>query len=497
VDRLACVNVAALPLQILLRANPTWVSLPAAVVEDDRPHALVLHLNVFAYRAGVRSGQRYATALTLARDLRAGTVRPSQIAQEVDVLGDRLRRYTPHVEPSSEIPGVFWLDAGGLDRLYRSLQAWADGIRADLRGAGVQATVAVGFTRFGVYALAKSHRGTVMCTDAADERVKVQRVSLARLNLDPDDRDRLLALGIDTLGGFLGLPGAGIRARFGRTMEALYRLASGDRWSPLVPVPAEERYERSVDFDVPETNVDRLLFVVKRLLDGLASAIVRQSHTIVEVVVHLTLDDRSERVERVRPAAPTLDVAQFLTLVRLRLDARRAADGSRSGRVGFTGGIVAMRLTTETCPATPDQRRLFPEHGRRDLASAYEAFARLRAECGEHSVVRARLCDAHLPAARFAWEPIGPEARLPAHATVRVVASRPLVRRIFTRPILIVAGAEGAAGTEQCGPYVVSGGWWGGGVRRDYYYAHAASGGVRWLYYDHRRQCWFLQGCVE
>lgn len=58
-ERLACVNVAAFPLQLLLRTHPEWRARPVAVVADDRPQALVLHANARARRAGVHTGQRY------------------------------------------------------------------------------------------------------------------------------------------------------------------------------------------------------------------------------------------------------------------------------------------------------------------------------------------------------------------------------------------------------------------------------------------------------
>jgi protein ImuB len=367
----------------------------------------------------------------------------------------------------------------------------------------------VGFSRFGVYALAVSHRGTVVCRDAAEERARVQQVPLSRLDLEPDVRERLLALGISTVGGFLRLPGSGIRARFGRAMASLYQLAAGQRWAPLVPVPAEEPFARSVDFDAPERHVERLVFVIKRLLDALVAALARQAQAVVAITLHMKLDDRTTRVERVKPAAPTLDVPQLLTLIRLRLDTLR-----------LSAGIVALRVTADPCPATPDQCRLFTEQTRRDREAADQALARIRAECGDDSVVRAHLIEAHLPAARFVWEPL---EQVPARSMPHVVAARPLVRRIYVAPVPLETGKTGTAPVfgrhrwlSTCiddrkrglspfslfhGPYVMSGGWWGtpprSVVHRYYYFVHMPGGELWWVYYDHVRQRWFLQGQIQ
>jgi protein ImuB len=488
VDRLACVDAAALPLQLLLRAHPDWVQQPVApvvVIDVDRPQGRVLWLNERARRAGVRSGQRYATALALAKDLRAAVVTPAEIDESVRALSDCLRHYSPHVEPSTVTPGVFWLDAGGLNRLYPSMQDWASAVRLELQRAGVRATVAVGVSRFGSYALAKFHHGITICLDAGEERAAVDRVPLSALDLEPNARERLSALGIETVGDFLRLPGDAVRQRLGAAADAIYQLAAGRRWAPLVPAPPEVSHERELLFDTPETSIERVLFVVKRLLDSLIADLAQQSLAIVDLELNLILDDRTEnspgRVEHVRPASPTLDAVHLLTLVRLRLDAIR-----------LSSGITTLRVTAETCSADPLQLRLL-QQARRDPDAAHQACARLRAEFGEDAVVRARLCDAHLPGARFVWERF---ERLPMQTAARVVAARPLVRRIFAKPEARTMNLEPGI-RNLCGPYTLSGGWWGGGVHRDYYFAETGEGALRWMYYDHRRKRFYLQGGVE
>jgi hypothetical protein len=112
-------------------------------------------------------------------------------------------------------------------------------------------------------------------------------------------------------------------------------------------------------------------------------------------------------------------------------------------------------------------------------------------------VVRARIGDAHLPAAQFEWEPLD---HVPLRSSPHVVATRPLVRRIYAQPVRLAPGFRLQARSPEPdavrGPYIVSGGWWGGGIRRDYYFV-PTGGGLWWVYYDHRTQRFFLQGCVE
>ena len=80
-DRLACVDLPAFPLQLLLRRHPEWCELPAVVVAEDKPQAFILWVNERARQSKILPGQRYAHALGLSRDLRAGVVTEREIEQ--------------------------------------------------------------------------------------------------------------------------------------------------------------------------------------------------------------------------------------------------------------------------------------------------------------------------------------------------------------------------------------------------------------------------------
>ena len=125
----------------------------------------------------------------------------------------------------------------------------------------------------------------------------------------------------------------------------------------------------------------------------------------------------------------------------------------------------------------------------------------MRAQFGDGAVVRARLADAHLPEAQFAWEPVMTVER-PAP---RAVDCRPLVRRLHARPPSAFGGplAPPAFGGQRAplstfgGPHVVSGGWWAEAAHREYYFAAQRGGGTLWIYYDRPRRRWRCQGQVE
>ena len=501
--RLACVDLPAFPLQLLLRRHPEWRAYPAAVVAEDKPQGLVLWVNEKARQQGVLPGFRYAAAFSLANGLRAGEVSPVDSNKAITELAQRLMHFTPEVEPSAEEPGVFWLNGAGLQRLYASPQKWAYAIHNDLRAQGFTTSLAIGFSRFGTYAVAKSKEGIALFRDPAEERSAARAVPLSRLNIEPEFRDTLFKLGVKTVDGLLALPPGGLRERFGKEAHRLYRMAAGDLWTPLEPRAPDEPIVQKYILDDPDDDTTRLLFLIKQLLHPLLATLAKRHQALVALWLSLLVDRNGWLKEPLRPATATLDSVQILDLVRLRLESLQLA-----------AGVVEIELRAESCAATSEQLRLFNERPSRDLDAANRALARLRAEFGDESVVSAKLIDGHLPEARFTWEPLT-RVKLPRNDLNGLnVLNRPtaqvLVRRVVAKPICLAGGPYHSHedgwlilgprhGTidKLTGPYVFSGGWWNREIQREYYYAETRRGDLLWLYYDRIRRRWFWQGSIE
>ena len=518
-DRLACVDLPAFPLQLLLRRHPDWAGYPAAVVAEDKPQGLLLWVNEKARRQGVLPGLRYAAAFSLASTLRAGEVAPAESKKAITHLADHLMRFTPEVEPSVEEPGVFWLNGAGLQHLYASPQQWAYAIHKDLRAQGFTVSLVVGFTRFGTYAVAKAKEGITVFRDPVEERNAAREVALNRLNIEPAFRDMLFKLGIKTVGGLLTLPPGGLRERFGKEAHRLYRRAAGDLWTPLEPRAPDEPARQKYILDDPEDDTTRLLFLIKQLLHPLLATLAQRHQALVALWLSLLIYRNDFFKESLRPAAPTLDAAQILDLIRLRLESLR-----------LPAGVVEIELRAEACAATSEQLRLFAEQPTRDLDAANRALARLRAEFGDEAVVCAKLTDGHLPEARFTWKPLS-RVKLPRNnlnpSTEFILSEveglragsaeqlndnsqNVLVRRVFAKPQRLAGGPYHShedgwliLGPKQgtidklTGPYVLSGGWWNREIQREYYYAETRRGDLLWLYYDRIRRRWFWQGSIE
>ena len=512
-DRWACVSVAALPLQILVRRTRGLRDLPVAVVNEDKPQGKLLWVNDAAFRAGALPGYSYAVALSLVPGLRAGVVSNLEIATATEEIKSVLWEFSPKLEAAEEA-GVFWVDASGLGSLYASLDGWASSLRTRLLDLGCSASVVVGFSRFGSYAMARSIREQRVFEDAEEEREAVARVPLVCLDIEPEFRDVLRKLGIHTVRALLSLPVYGLLMRFGKTAQRLHELAAGELFAPLEPSEWQAPLIERALLDDAERDSTRLLFVIKRLLDPLLGQLALRAQALASLTLTCKLDRRQGTFgpDTLRPAVPSLDVLQLLDLVRLRIETWK-----------LTTGIIEIELEVTGAATSVEQLRVFVEQPRRDLAAGNRALARLRAELGDDAVVRAVLCDGQLPEASFGWQPMTelktPRNPQPSAASFEPVLPdgasaslrrRPLVRRILRKPEQLhapgrhlrddgwlIRGVDHGPVTHVAGPYVVSGGWWVRDVHREYQFVMTRRGELLWMYQDKRRRRLYLHGGFE
>ena len=133
-DRTGCIDVVHFGVQILLQQHPDWRGLKVAQVSEDSVRGLVTGVNAAARDAGIRMGMRLAHAVNLCPGLRAGVVSTGTYAHWRDLLLEILQRFSPAVEPCADLPGVFWLGAAGLERLYPTVNAWTATLPSISRG---------------------------------------------------------------------------------------------------------------------------------------------------------------------------------------------------------------------------------------------------------------------------------------------------------------------------------------------------------------------------
>jgi len=498
VDPLACVSVPYVALQIVLRRYPDYRDISTAIVDELKPMGRILEVNRQARAHRILPGMRYAAGLSLDRNLRAAAVSPDEIEEHVKEIEKILEYFSPRFERSTEDPGTFWVCVKGLERLFGSMDAWADGVVAEVSTYGLISAVVVGYSRFHTYAMARSlRRGKVIFGSQEEEEEAGESLRLDRVGLEPDVLHALERLGIVTVGQFVRLPPSGVQERYGPIATRLHRMARGDLRLPLTPVHHEDALESLVEFEDDEVESTRLLFVIKRELRGLLLRLTARHQDLHTLRVVLRLRGGDTHEHEVRPALPSLDELRILELVRLRLE-----------NLIIPTGVVSLSLLAEGVSMRREQLGLFAG-ARRDLRAASHALARVRAEFGEESVLELREGRSHVPEFQFDLCPTVRVRVTEVHLDAPTPAG--LVRRIQMRPEPLmrfqreplegwyVRGLDAGPVVESHGPFSIRSHWWSADdeIEREYWLATTARGDVFWVYWDLLREQWFFHGEAE
>lgn len=474
-DRWACVDVFELPLQLLLADHPDWHNRPAAVVDRPDPRAEILHLNDRARRRGLRRGMAHSEAVGVVPRLCADAVDTARIDEKSEAIAELLTEHAPRIERDTHHPGVFWLEVTGLLGLYDRWDHWVEPLREQLkRRCDVYAAVVIGFSRFGTFCVVRTTRKSGLFESPERERSAARKAPLRQLELSKKALRTLRRLGIDTVGELLELPPEGMRRRLGEEAFELYRKARGDlgdyrpSFRPDRPPASTEDLERA------EADRNRLLFRIKRRLQPLIDDLEKRGEHLAEVVLELRFQSEETVETTVRPAAATRDVGLVADLIRLRLEQLPA------------GEVTGLDLTVRGRSTTTEQLQMFCETPPRDIDAANRALARIRAEFGADSVVRALLSDAHLPESRFEFAALD-ELELP---DTEDDDNPRAIRRFYPAPMQLGSAPNIPI---RAGPHTLCGGWWVRRVHRDYHLA-GGDGRLVWVFYDHRRRTWYVHG---
>ncbi len=410
------VTAIALPklrLQLVLRRHAHWDGSPVAVVVDEGPEAPLLELDRVALRRGLRPGLRQGVARSLVPDLRTAVVREAELEALESELVRGLQAFSPRIEPvPDEVGAAFFADPRGLERLFGGLDVWASSVHRYLRARRLRASVVCGHHPWLALALARTGHGARVLASPAQERTEAEALSLRALGFAEKLCEPLEMLGIETLGGFLAIPSGELCTRFGRDAAELHRRHGERGQLPLQPVGIELPRRVQLELDEPTTELETLLFVAKSGLAPLLAELSERGERPLALLVELHLETHAppgpfgtpartlteeERtwVERLEPAEPTADPKVWLELLRLRF-----------GSLELPASVLELALEAEPTPTIGHQLQTPTERPKRDVLAAARALARVRATFGDGSVTKATLHEAHLPEARFRWEPL-------------------------------------------------------------------------------------------
>jgi protein ImuB len=484
-------HVPRLPLAALrLKDSSSAAAPPVVVLDAEDRNQRIIAADPRAEAEGVRPGMTLSAALAAAPHIDA---RPRDVSAELALmqrLAGLAAEFTPQV--SIEPPDGLLLEIKPSIRLFGGLRELCRKLRAacltDLVFAapGLQPCFTLAPTALAALAAARAG-ARCFITDPAVLPARLKLLPVSVLRWTEEDNARLAAMGVLTLGELLRLPRAGFARRFGPARLADLDRLLGRRADPRARLRRRERYAGRVDLDHELEDHERILQVLRPLLDELEQFLRERQRGITALQCRFHHYRAAPTVCGLRLAAPEAGAERLLSLLRERLSTLTLPEPVR--RCELRGGALTER------PLASRALWSAGEHGHAPSGEMPALVEHLRARLGNAAVYGLQRVAEHRP--ENAWRVAEPALRpdspgdeesargaLPA-TNDSIPFRRPLWLLAAPEPLEQQHGRPRRHGPLELlrGPERIERGWWDGGdITRDYYVARDAQGAQLWIY---------------
>ena len=539
-------HLPALPIEAFAASLvPEQAHRPLALLD----RALLCAVDARAWEAGVRPGQRRATALALEPSLllgRADAVREQAALRAVTYAA---LQFTPCV---AELPPhTVLLEVSATRRLFGGLSRLAQRLRESLTPLGHCTRWACAPTALGAALLArwdgwpgheevdaalKTRCATDQSPDRLADKIRDQaagqrtglrmlglqelrtalaQVPLALLCESPTELETLQGMGLHTLGDLKGLPRPGLARRAGPGLLSRWDRAWGERPDLQQWVKAPPAFQARLELHARADSTQQVLHGAHRLLASLVHWLMARQARVLRFTLEMAHEARhrgdedadSRSALTLSLAQPSADLAHLHALLRERL-----------ARFVLPAPTLELHLRCdELAHLPPAEGELFPTRAR-----AQEGFSRLiehlQARLGPQQVHGLQALADHRPEQGVVMS----TAQLqllpaPAASSSSAKGPAPLVSGFskvphLTRPAWLLPEPrplpehrgrpvlDGQPLRLLCGPERIEAGWWDGpAAARDYFVAATPAGVLVWIFRtrlpsSEEAAGWVLQG---
>jgi protein ImuB len=481
--------------ELCLEALGSPKKLPAAVFVERNGLATVYACNARARDAGVAPGMSLYAAMALKPEL---DIRQYQEHAQVDMLrasANWALAYTSVVSIDSS--GALLLEIGASLRLFGGFDALRQRLAEDLKRCGHTVVMSSAPVAKAALWLARSGQETA-CPTVHDLPARLGRLPLAVLNWPVTVQQKLLQMGVRTLGDSMRLPRDGFARRVGPGYLGELDQAFGRSPELLHHYQPPEVFREAIELDTESLALDEISSVLHELLARLSLLLVRRQAAAGCLQLELSHHGRHPTVVEIATREPCASLRHFIELLQLRLEREvlpapviavslRAAllPGGQQRNADFWGSEIMHVCANPAKQAVLQRSRVI------------RLVERLRARLGPGCVHGLNLVAEHRP--EYAWcsaEPYSP-ASCQKMLSELISRIRPLWLLARPRRLDMVQGMPVYRGklVFVSNAERIESGWWDGNdVRRDYYRVADEHGKRLWVYQDRRSAGWYLHG---
>ncbi len=488
-----CVRFEQLPLESLW-LGPT--DKPVAVSEHQR----ITCCNGIAEQAGVRVGQRVATAYAMCETLKL--VERKRVREE-----DALRHLAAKACAFSSLlsvwsPDKLLIEVGRSLTLFKGIEHLMSCLSATFDPEALSFSMAIGptpkaaevFSYLPLRESLSSWDGTHRVFDKQKFRRLVERLDVELLPLANDVKHKLSALGIKQVKQVFALPETVVSKRLGRSTQSYFRQLMGQEPDVQLGFKPPINFEKTLEFMDVIHSREALLFPMRRLVDELIEFLRLHQKATHRLLWQLQDSYRVQTEFEVHLSDAYLQSSQCMELTRLRLES-----------VVLTGPIERITLSAERLTSLQVTEQSLLAHSEAfndDLHFVNKVRARLGADsCVWLSKKNSVVPELANRVVNQCEESVGSYVTSGKLQNAQAVSEREVDERpgwLLPVPQMIGYHPEklywDGKLTLVSQPERIEHQWWQKNIKRDYYVAQHASGVFYWVFYDHYKQRWFVHG---
>ena len=466
-----------------------------AIVIKDGPanRPIVIAANDIARSLGIQLGAPVAAAEALASNLLVVARNKDNEARALERLAAWALQFMPTVtlEPQQGI----LLEAAPILRLQGGLASLLEKIKSGCERLGYRVVYAVAPTAraawwFAITSPSSPRRRGPSVVKSLDSRLRrnddivdvcddknlcdhLGKLHIISLGWPSQTIELLHALGIKTIADCLALPRAGLIQRFGAALANELDQALGIQADVRPLFSAPQQFHSRIELPAEVSEIDALLFVLKRLLIEMEGFLRGLGAGVQSVRVELEQGSKQRESFSVGLLAPEREHQRLLMLISARL-----------ANLKLDRSVWAVSVHAEQLQSLSGKQRSFLVDSASHHVASRQLLERLQARLGKDKVQTLALGNDHRP--EYAW-------------SVGNVSQRHAVSNYPLRPLWLLPQPRPINDNDialLAGPERIEAGWWDGkSVQRDYYIARNGRGAVLWIYRQHHEPIrWYIHG---
>ncbi|MBV1878903.1 MAG: DNA polymerase Y family protein [Pseudomonadales bacterium] len=530
--------------------EPAQTQRPIVISEKNR----VFQLNNIAAELGILQGSSLDTAYILSDQIISLERNPDKETTALAHLAQWAYQFTPNISIKS--PNYLLLDITGCLSLFKGLTTLTSLIKGGLAQQGYHPLIAANRTPLAALLMAQAqiqiqpnefsdaysgkdaysptnaHSPTK--TQALAERVSqsIQAIPVCHLQATEKILTSLQQMGINRISDLLNLPNSGLIRRFGKEFSHYLQRLTGAQPDPQQFISPGPRFFHDINFLSDVSNLNSLVFPMKRLLAELEKFLTSRQLYIDHLTWHLCHRNHNNSSFSINLANPDNNAKIFLDLTQLKLDQihqsrQHHAKPNRSEQTtNHTGRIKPTRKNNlivpvsikeidqiilaveQFSPARANSCDLFQNTESQPTSTTnqdYQLINILHARLGQESCFGLSESNDHRPEKAWRKSPLKQKNTVSTYSDADPQGLPPRPAFLLTRPqALAVTGDNWPAIRANNrlelirGPERIDYGWWdqplNKSVTRDYYIGREKHGGLYWIFQYTATGRWYLHG---